>query len=556
MNELLTTAEMADADHRAVRLGIPSLTLMENAGRAVAGEAAVMVAPGARIAVVCGPGNNGGDGFVAARILRDRGFDVRVSLLGERTALKGDAAEMARRWPLVARAASPDELQAMDLVIDALFGAGLSRALDGDAAALVAAINASALQVLAVDVPSGLNGTTGAHDGPVVQATRTITFFRKKPGHLLMPGRALCGAVVLADIGMPDAVLTCRLSSYIPWTERREAPQQSLAQAAASHSDPLPVRTGGGHDGIAISTFENTPSLWRLRFPSHAATGHKYMRGHALVVSGPPFQTGAARMSARAALRIGAGLVTVAGSSSACAVNAAHLTAIMLTVCNGAKDLREILDDKRKTAVLIGPGAGVGEDTRALVDVALESEAAVVLDADALTSFAATDVTRADTVGFGFTSQRKQSASGPTALYAAIAAQPNRAVVLTPHEGEFRRLFGDLLGSKLDRARAAAKFSGAIVVLKGADTVIAAPDGSAAINGNAPPTLATAGSGDVLAGFITGLIAQGMPPFEAACAAVWLHGDCAKAFGPGLIAEDLPEVLPSVLARFLGTVAN
>ncbi|MEQ1653799.1 MAG: NAD(P)H-hydrate dehydratase [Hyphomicrobium sp.] len=526
MNELLTTDEMAEADRRAVVLGVIGLTLMENAGRAVADEAAKMTAPGARIAVLCGPGNNGGDGFVAARILRDRGFDVRVSLLGERAALKGDAAEMARRWPLVVRAAAPDELQAMDLVIDALFGAGLSRALDGDAAELVAAINASGLSVLAVDVPSGLNGTTGGYDGPVVQATRSITFFRKKPGHLLMPGRALCGDVIVADIGIPDAVLACPRSPSIPLTER----------------------AGREDDGIAISTFENTPSLWRLRFPSLAATAHKYTRGHALVVSGPPFQTGAARMSARAALRIGAGLVTVAGSSSACAVNAAHLTAIMLTVCNRAADLREILDDKRKTAVLIGPGAGVGDETRALVEAALESEAAVVLDADALTSFASTDDARADNVGFGFTSQRKQSVSGPAALYAAIAALPSRAVVLTPHDGEFKRLFGNLPGSKLDRARAAAKTSGAIIVLKGADTVIARADGLAAINANAPPTLATAGSGDVLAGFITGLIAQGMPAFEAACAAVWLHGACANTFGPGLIAEDLPETLPEVLA--------
>ena len=223
----------------------------------------------------------------------------------------------------------------------------------------------------------------------------------------------------------------------------------------------------------------------------------------------------------------------------------------MLAVCNRAADLREILSDKRKNAVLIGPGAGVGGETRDLVDVALASGAAVVLDADALTSFSETENATDEVVNFGFTSSRSKSISNPAALFSAICVRADRPVVMTPHEGEFKRLFGDvapLVSSKLERARAAAKLSGAIVVLKGADTVIASPDGFAAINANAPPTLATAGSGDVLAGFITGLLAQSMTAFEAACASVWLHGECANIFGPGLIAEDLPEVLPKVLA--------
>ena len=557
MHEILTNEQMADADRRADARGIPFLTLMENAGRAVTDEAVRMVRPGSRIAVLCGPGNNGGDGFVAARLLRERGFDVRVSLLGDRAALKGDAAEMAERWPLVVRAASPDALQSMNLVIDALFGAGLSRALAGEAAELVAAINASGLPVLSVDVPSGLNGTTGTHDGPVVQATRTITFFRKKPAHLLLPGRALCGDIIVADIGIPDDVLV-PLSPSSRGEGRGEGQQQAPEQASAPHPNPLRATARRGDDGIAISTFENTPALWRVSFPWPGAGGHKYTRGHALVISGPPFQSGAARLGARAALRAGAGLVTVAGSASATAINAAHLTAIMLVVCNGSASLREVLSDARKNAVLIGPGAGVGSETADLVEAVLASDASVVLDADALTSFASSSDATTEKVQFGFTGTRSQSSASAQTLFDAIAAKPNRAVVLTPHDGEFARLFPDLANvpSKLERALQAAKRSGAIVLLKGADTVIAAPDGRAAINANAPPTLATAGSGDVLAGIIAGLLAQRMPPFEAACAAVWLHGAAANAFGLGLIAEDLPEQLPRVLTELHTALAK
>lgn len=513
MHEILTTEQMAEAEQRTAARGVAFLILMENAGRAVADEAARMVRPGSRIAVLCGPGNNGGDGFVAARLLRERGFDVRVSLLGERVALKGDAAEMARRWPLVVRAASPDALQSMDLVIDALFGAGLSRALTDDAAELVEAVNASGLNVLSVDVPSGLNGNSGTNDGPVVRATRTVTFYRKRPGHLLMPGRALCGTVIVADIGISADALK-----------------------------------DGAHS-FGIATFENAPALWQAHYPWPSADGHKYTRGHALVVSGPALQTGAARLGARAALRIGAGLVTVAGNSSASAINAAHLTAIMLAVCVGPKALTEILSDSRKNAVLVGPGVGVGEETRELVEAALASGAATVLDADALTSFAVSEAATIEKVQFGFTAARQSSITSPQSLFDAIRANSERGVVMTPHDGEFRRVFPELadVASKLDRAREAAKRSGAVVVLKGLDTVIAAPDGRAAINSNGPPTLATAGSGDVLGGIVTGLLTQRMPVFEAAAAAVWLHSECANIFGAGLIAEDLPEQLPRVL---------
>ncbi|MGL4395717.1 MAG: NAD(P)H-hydrate epimerase [Hyphomicrobium sp.] len=534
MHELLTVAEMGDADRQAIVLGVPGPVLMENAGRAVADEAATMVARGARIAVLCGPGNNGGDGFVAARLLLKAGFDVRLYLLGDRAALSGDARHMAGLWTGPVRAATADAVQSMDLVIDALFGAGLTRPLDGMAAELVAAINQSGVAVLAVDVPSGLDGTTGTAAGPVVQARRTVTFFRKKPGHLLLPGRRYCGRVRVADIAIPAQVLA----------------------------------------GIRPMAFENGPALWAHIFPRPQLDGHKYARGHAVVVSGPAEQTGAARLGARAALRIGAGLVTLVGSAAATAVNAVHTTAVMVRQASGPRALAAFLADTRRNSVLIGPGASVGAETAGDVMAVLNSKAAVVLDADALTSFAlvdASDEERMRDTGDG-TAVSQREGDGPREavrasmgflrstiseapdrqqLFDAIRAR-DRAVVMTPHDGEFARLFGSVAGSKLDRARAAAALSGAIVVLKGPDTVIAAPDGRAAINGNAPATLATAGSGDVLAGFITGLLAQGMPAFEAAAAAVWLHGDCAQRFGPGLIAEDLSEILPHALRALIG----
>jgi NAD(P)H-hydrate epimerase len=515
MNELLTTAEAAAADRLAAEEGVAMLDLMERAGKAVAEAAAEMMwGPDRRVAVLCGPGNNGGDGFVAARLLRDKGWDARVYLLGDKGGLKGDAAKMARRWPLPIRPATPDALQSMHLVIDALFGAGLSRPIEGEAADLVRAVNASGLPVLSVDVPSGIDGTSGEVRGVAISAGRTVTFFRKKPGHLLMPGRKHCGEVVVADIGIPEKVL------------------ETL--------DP--------------KLHENGLRLWfdHLNWPKDS--GHKYDRGHAVVVSGPALQTGAARLGARSALRIGAGLVTLTGNGAATAIMATHVTSIMVRSVAGAAALSEFLRDTRRNAVLVGPGASVGAETARDVLAILKSAASVVLDADALTSFAEADDKPRGDASMGFLARNSDAPHNREALFAAIKNR-EAAVVMTPHEGEFKRLFGDLPGSKVERAREAAKLSGAIVVLKGADTVIAAPDGRAAINSNAPPWLATAGSGDVLGGFVTGLLAQHVPSFEAAAAAVWLHGEAANAFGVGLIAEDLPDALPKVLQRLFAEKA-
>ncbi len=489
MNELLTTAEMAEADRLTIAAGTPGIDLMERAGRAVADAAARL--PGRRVVVVAGPGNNGGDGFVAARILAERGYAARLCLAGDRARLKGDAAVAAAGWTGPIEPAAPDAIADCDVIVDALFGAGLDRPVEG-LARVIEAMNARGVPVVAVDLPSGINGTSGAVMGVAVMAARTVTFFRRKPGHLLLPGRLHCGPVDVADIGIAAGVLTT----------------------------------------IKPRTFANDPALWRHAFPLPTPAGHKYSRGHAVVVSGGVSTTGAARLAARGALRAGAGLVTVASPREALAVNAAASLAVMVRSVDGAKELGEFLADTRHNAVVLGPGGGVGPAMREDVRAVLASEAAAVLDADALTSFA----------------------DHPQALFADIAARAGRPTVLTPHEGEFSRLFSGInknpkAQGKLERARAAAKLSGAVVLLKGSDTVVAAPDGRASVADNAPAYLATAGAGDVLAGMIAGLMAQGAPAFEAASAAVWLHGEAASTFGPGLISEDLPEALPAVYRR-------
>jgi ADP-dependent NAD(P)H-hydrate dehydratase / NAD(P)H-hydrate epimerase len=496
MIELLTNSEMADADRRTIAGGVPGIRLMERAGEAVADAVRARFRADSRIIVVAGPGNNGGDGFVAARLLAERGYPVEVALVGEIARLKGDAALAAEAWHGAVTQAEPAALDGAHLIIDALFGAGLDRPVEGLPLAMIEAINARAVPVVAVDLPSGINGNSGAVMGLAVEATQTVTFFRKKPGHMLLPGRLYCGPVTVADIGIAESVLA----------------------------------------DIRPPTFDNIPPLWAAHFPRPQHGGHKYDRGHAVVASGPSWSTGAARLAARGALRAGAGLVTIASPREALAINAASNLAIMVRPVDGADELAQFLSDRRLNAFAIGPGFGVGEETCACVLAALAGERAVVLDADAITSFA----------------------GDPQRLARALAerAGAGQGAVLTPHEGEFSRFFGALdartkVGTKLERARLAAKLVEAIVLLKGADTVVAAPDGRAAIASNAPAYLATAGAGDVLTGMTVGLLAQGMPPFEAAAAATWLHGQAAASFGPGLISEDLPECLPKVYQALL-----
>ena len=473
---LLSVAQMYRVDQGAVTAGIASLDLMEAAGAAVATEIRDRWTS-RPIAILCGPGNNGGDGFVIARLLRAAGWPARLALLGNAASLPGDAQANAARWEGPTEVLAPAVLDGAELVVDALFGAGLARDIDGVVLETLTAIGTR--PVVAVDVPSGVHGDSGAVMGYAPQARLTVTFCRRKPGHLLLPGRALCGAIVVADIGVPDALLA----------------------------------------DIAPAQVANVPALWRENYPGPELGGHKYRRGHA-VVTGGRNMTGAARMAARAAQRAGAGMVSVAVPMESEIVYKIAMTTVVVQPFRDINIYSDFVAGPRVSACLVGPGNEVNGGTRERALAALRTGKPVVLDADAISVFE----------------------PSPDLLFETIRGP----CVMTPHDGEFARLFGSG-GDKLHRTRRAARRSGAVIVLKGADTVIAAPDGRAVINDNAPPDLATGGSGDVLAGIIVGLLAQRMDAFDAACAAVWMHGDAATRFGPGLVADDLIDQLPCVL---------
>lgn len=492
---LLTTQQMAAADRVAIAAGTPGIVLMERAGRAVADAVLGRAGGGAAVALFCGPGNNGGDGLVAARLLRERGLTVRVVLPGAADGFKGDAATALARWdaPVEPPGALGDAQ--CDVLVDAMFGAGLTRPLSGAFADAAAFLNNAGRPVIAVDIPSGVSGDTGRADGIAVKASETVTFFRLKPGHLLQPGRSLCGPVTVADIGIP-------------------------ARATL--------------EAVGSTAFRNDLALWRRAWPEHAAETHKFRRGAVAVLAGGVAGVGAPRLSARAALRIGAGLATILCEPEALPVHAARgPDALMQRAVADHGALEAFLRDRRVSAILAGPALGLDRRAEDLVRAVIGSDRPAVFDADALTALA------------GFCDGG-----------AVLLRDRGGETVLTPHEGEFQRLFGKAPAiasepSKLERARKAAALSGGVIVYKGADTVIAAPDGRAAINETGSAALATAGSGDVLAGLIAGLLAQGMPAFEASCAAVWLHGLAGERLGMGLIADDLPEAIPSLLRTIL-----
>ncbi len=483
---IVTPEDMGRIDRAAAASGLSSYGLMERAGQAVAAAALRRYSGALRFAVLCGPGNNGGDGYVAARALADAGATVAVHALGDPAALKGDAAIAFAAFQGSVARLSDYAPRTGDVVIDALFGAGLSRDVSDDVAGVIDAVRRASVAVLAVDLPSGVDGRTGQVRGAAFEAEATVTFVCRKPGHVLLPGKTLSGALEIFDIGIPSRVL-------------------------AQHSAHMRV---------------NTPAIWRLALPSQTGATHKYVRGHLAVFSGPAMATGAARLSAAAGLRAGAGLVTILSSKDAAPANAAHLTAVMLKTIDGEKDLIALLEDERLKTFVLGPGFGDVDMARRYVDRIAEQERRLVLDADGISAF------RDD----------------PQALFSLFAAGSPR-LVLTPHDGEFARLFPDLAKdealSKIDRARKAAMRSNGVLILKGADTVIAAPDGRVLVNDNAPPWLATAGSGDVLAGIAGAHLAQGMPAFEAAAGAVWRHGEAGRIAGKGLTAEDLPEAIPA-----------
>ncbi len=482
---LIGPREMGIVDADAAASGIDSFRLMQNAGEALAALALAHYPGALRMAVLCGPGNNGGDGYVAAAALARAGVCVSVYGLGI-DGLKGDAA--------LARAAFDGRVEALtsyacregDVIIDAIFGAGLSRDVSDDVAAIVAEAERLRIPVIAADVPSGLDGETGEIRGAAFAAQHTVTFMARKPGHLLLPGRELCGTLHVFDIGIPRRLVAAR----------------------------------------AGRLWENGPGLFGAVLTGPSAESHKYARGHVAVFSGGPTSSGAARLSATAALKAGAGAVTLVSPQEALDVNAAHLNAVMLREAD-SRAIRAMLGDHRVSAFVIGPGYGVSAALRELALSLLTKP--TVLDADALTAFA----------------------GEPGILFEAIKAE-DATVVMTPHEGEFGRLFPDLAsagGSKIERARKAAFRSGAVIVYKGSDTVIASPDGRAAINTNAPADLATAGSGDVLTGITAAMLAHAAPAFEAACAAVWIHGAAGQIAGGGLTAETLVEVIPRAVAE-------
>lgn len=500
--ELLTPEQMQEVDRRAIAGGpLSGYDLMRNAGAAVAAATLKRFPAMTHVDVLCGPGNNGGDGYVAARVLAASG--VPVALWASAAPRKGsDAALAAADCEIAAQPLDAFDGSSNGIVIDALFGAGLDRPLAGAAEHAIRLVDALGLPVVSVDMPSGVSGLTGQPLGAAFSADLTVTFVRKKPGHLLQPGRQRCGELVVADIGISDDIIADM--------------------------------------GLLVS--ENAVRLWRAVLPSPTLDTYKYRRGHVGVFSGGPASTGAARLAAMAAGRIGAGAVTMLSPADALSINAAHLTSTILRQTEGLDDVMAFMAERRPQALVFGPGLGLNSKAGRLglemIDVLVDVDTAIVFDADAITGFA----------------------GQPDAFFSAMRRAPGLSGILTPHDGEFARLFPDLGSgkepSKLERARKAAARSGCTIVYKGADTVIASPDGRAAINTNGTPLLATAGSGDVLSGLIAGLVAQGMPAFEAACAAVWIHAESANAFGPGLIAEDLPQAVIPVLRRLHGWPAR
>ncbi len=520
MTELLTAAQMRATEQAAIASGeVTGLELMERAGRgvveAIFEEWPELRATSHRAVILCGPGNNGGDGFVVARLLKEGGLSVETILWGKAELMPPDARHNHERWLKAGNvvAWSEDVIEALetdenvDLFVDAVFGAGLSRAPSGDVLSPMLEAFYGKERVVAIDVPTGLCASSGKamdENGIVPFVALTVTFHKPKVGHYLEDGPERCGKLVCKDIGLFQRYLV----------------RDCFSLAVA---DP----------GQLLKSFG----------------AHKYSHGHALVLSGPSGRGGAARLAARGALRIGAGVVTVGCPPDAIPEHAARLDAVMLRGVVDGLALKETLADPRINALCVGPGLGLDARGRELVAVALgggeggqiaHPTRSLVLDADALTIL----------------SQNPD-------LFAALHA----GCVLTPHAGEFARLFPDIAEklaalttkgpaySKVDATREAAKRAGCTVLYKGPDTVIADPSGRCAINSahydRAAPWLATAGSGDVLAGFITGLLARGFSPFDAACTGAWLHVECALSFGPGLIAEDLPEELPKVF-RALG----
>lgn len=484
-HQLLTAETMKNADAETIARGTSGVTLMEQAGNAVTQLITEHNKPKPTL-VVCGPGNNGGDGWVVARRLSEKKWPVKILSLVPVKQLSGDAAHVAHHWDgPVHNHWDKSLLEGTELIIDAIFGIGLNKPVDENTAEIICALNEHPAPIVSIDIPSGIHADTGEVLGTACNAVLTVTFSCKKPGHILLPGKSHCRLIAVTDIGIPVDVINHAACPY----------------------------------------FENIPDLWTEHLPQKRLRKHKYDYGHVMVLGGPMHSTGASRMSATSALRTGAGLVSIVCPEEAVAIYASHLTSVMLSPCKleDNKAFAAAIEGKYKHVIVMGPGAGITESTKQAVLTALSMQKKCIIDADALTCFK----------------------DNPQTLFDAIDSE----VILTPHEGEFSRLFPDITGSKLERARDAAKQSGATVLLKGNDTAIASPDGRVALNSNAPAFLGTAGSGDVLSGIIAGIFSQHVPAFESACIGTWIHSETASKAGRGLMAEDLPAHIPEVLAK-------
>lgn len=481
---------MYRADRLAEESGVSSYQLMRNAGQCIAREIIKRYKRGRRAVILCGRGNNGGDGFVVAKILKARGWSVQVGVLKSLKDMKNDALRASVEWKGTTFDLSlplpklKKKINHCSVIVDALFGIGLNRPVKEKIKGLISAINKSDIPCISVDIPSGIDADSGCVLGTAIRADTTVSFFRPKLGHVLFPGREHTGNLVIVDIGIAGSVLK----------------------------------------KITPRVFLNHPDLWAKKFPWPSYKDHKYTRGHALIVGGEGM-TGAARLAARACLRSGSGLVTISSSKSASKIYQMEMPEILNVVADRPGDLKKVISDRKKNVFLIGPGLGVSKSTLQKVLLLLSKKRPCVLDADAISTFK----------------------GSPQKLLRLLSPR----CVLTPHEGEFNRIFPKIAKrkniNKVTKCILAAADSNAIVLLKGPDTVIAKPEGFAVINHNAPPTLATAGSGDVLAGIITGLIAQGMDSFDASIAGAWIHGEAANLFGPGLVADDLPNLIPQAL---------
>ena len=477
--ELLANETAAAVDRAAIEGGIPGIELMENAGRGIVRAVLRRYAP-RRCVVLCGPGNNGGDGYVVARRLAAAGVRVMTASTGSRDALVGDAAIASSRWTGRHEPVAGLVPQADDIVIDAVFGSGLTRDFDGDAAAMLRQAQSIGARIIAVDVPSGVNGTTGAVQGWAPTAEMTVTFNRLKLGHVLQPGRSHCGDVLCVDIGIPDG-----------------------CQPAGPDVPRL-----------------NTPGLWLDHVPPADPAHSKYDRGHLAMLGGGALMTGATIMAARSGEATGAGLVTVMCDAVAAPVYASHLVSPMTRLVERADELASFVHDRRVRAIVAGPGMGLGADRSDMLEAALRSQRPCVLDADAITLVA-----------------------GDTTRFLPLV---HGHCVLTPHEGEFGRLHHEP-GPKLVRAGQLAVRLGCVVLLKGSDTIVASPCGRAVVNACGPVTLARAGSGDILAGIVGGLLARGMLPYEAALAACWIHAMAALRLGSLSSSEQLADPIAAIM---------